>query len=36
MIQGLSALVIFVGLTAGSYPAVFLSSFHPAQTIKYE
>jgi hypothetical protein len=36
MIPGLLALVIFVGMTAGSYPDIFLSSFHPAQAIKYE
>jgi len=36
MILGLLALVIFVGLTAGSYPAVFLSSFHPARVLKGE
>ncbi|MBD3415193.1 MAG: FtsX-like permease family protein [Candidatus Aminicenantes bacterium] len=34
MIPGLLGLVVFVGFTAGIYPAVFLSSFHPARVLK--
>jgi putative ABC transport system permease protein len=36
MVPGLLGLVIFVGLIAGSYPAIFLSSFHPARVLKGE
>jgi putative ABC transport system permease protein len=34
MICGLVALAILVGVTAGSYPAIFLSSFQPAAVIR--
>jgi putative ABC transport system permease protein len=33
-IPGFIGIVIFVGLVAGSYPALFLSKFEPAQVIK--
>jgi len=36
MIPGFLGLVFFVGLAAGSYPAVFLSSFQPAHVLKGE
>jgi len=36
MVPGFFGLVIFVGLTAGSYPAVFLSSFQPSRVLKGE
>jgi len=36
MVLGVLGLVFFVGLVAGSYPAVFLSSFHPARVLKGE
>jgi len=34
MICGLVALALLVGVTAGSYPAIFLSSFQPAAVIR--
>jgi putative ABC transport system permease protein len=34
LIPGLIVMVLVVGFAAGSYPALFLSSFHPARVIK--
>jgi putative ABC transport system permease protein len=34
LIPSFIGLVILVGLVAGSYPALFLSSFRPAQVLK--
>ena len=34
LIPGLIGMILFVGFVAGSYPALFLSSFHPAKVIK--
>ena len=34
LVSGLIALVLFVGLAAGSYPAVYLSKFDPAPILK--
>ena len=33
LLPSLVALAIFVGLVAGSYPALFLASFHPSRTL---
>ena len=34
MIAGFIGLAVFVGLIAGIYPAIFLSAFHPVNTLK--
>jgi putative ABC transport system permease protein len=34
LLLGLAGLVLFMALVSGSYPALFLSSFHPVEAIK--
>ena len=36
LVIGLTALIFFVGMFAGSYPALYLSSFNPAKILKNE